>query len=585
MTGGFCSRKKFGRQGALVQPLESRVLLSVVPTDVNITRAPQNQSEPAIAINPLSPSHVFEISNIETGDGLMAAVSSDGGVTWSARTIANDSDNLPPACCDPSAAYDSFGNLFLAYLSADDRKVYVLLSIDNGQTFTLLQEFKGSVDQPTVVSGPGSVWLDFDKDPGVAVSGAAVSGLGAVGSFAPLVEVPGSSGGAFGDISVGSQGQLIVGWQRGSGSHAKLYVNVDVDGLGPLKFAKKAFAISGTRVGYFDDIPAQPNRGIDSELALAYDRSGGAFTGRVYAVYTDENPARHGNADIYLRYSDNGGSVWSVPIRINDDLTLNSQFFPRAVVDQTTGQLAISWYDARNDLGNSSGSDTDQLPNDDVQMFAALVTPAANGVQVSANQQISAGASNADDANNEIDLGDYTGLAFTGGVFMPAWADNSNSTGDNPNHALHAEDIYTARVNTSSFAFTGAIDLGGVAGPGPVVAQVLKSSLAGGQAKGSSYTIQITIAGVNAFDPSTLGSENLLVTGPNGYAASPAYMKAKAVHHGAYWLATYKLAAPNKHWSAADDGQYTLSLQSNQIKDVTGAAAAGGVIGGFVVAP
>ena len=154
----------------------SCVLLSAVPTNVNITRAPQNQAEPAIGINPLSPAHVFEISNIETGDGLMAAVSSDGGVTWSARTIANDNDSLPPACCDPSAAYDSFGNLFLSYLSSDDRKVYVLLSTDNGQNFTLLQEFKGSVDQPTVVSGPGSVWLDFDKDPGVAVNGAAVTG-------------------------------------------------------------------------------------------------------------------------------------------------------------------------------------------------------------------------------------------------------------------------------------------------------------------------------------------------------------------------------------------------------------------------
>ena len=568
----------------MIQSLESRVLLSAIPTNVNITRAPQNQAEESIAINPLSPSHVFEISNIETGDGLMAGTSSDGGATWSTRTIADDKDTLPPACCDPSVAYDSFGNLFLAYLSSDDHSVYLLNSTDNGQNFTLIQQYKGNVDQPTVATGPGSVWLDFDKDPAVAVSGASVSGLGSVGTFEPLVKIPGSSGGAFGDISVGPQGQVIVGWQRGSGSHAKLYVNLDPDGLGPLTFAKKPFAISGTRVGFLDRIAAQPSRGIDSELSLAYDRSGDAFTGRIYAVYTDENPARHGNTDIYLRYSDNGGSFWSAPIRINDDLTLNSQFFPKAVVDQTTGNLAISWYDARNDLGNKVGSDTDQIPNDDVQVFAALVKPLVNGVQVSANQQISAGASNASDANNEVDLGDYTGLAFTNGVFMPAWADNSNSTGDNPNHSLHALDVYTARVNASSFSFTGTIDLGGLAGPGPVVAQVLKSSLAGGQAKGSSYTIQLTIAGSNAFDPTTLSSSNLLVTGPNGFTASPIYVKAKAVHHGAYWLATYKLPAPLKHWSAADGGQYTLSLQANQLKDVTGVAAAAGVIGGFVVA-
>jgi len=36
-------------------------------------------------------------------------------------------------------------------------------------------------------------------------------------------------------------------------------------------------------------------------------------------------------------------------------------------------------------------------------------------------------------------------------------------------------------------------------------------------------------------------------------------------------------------WSAADNGVYTLSRQANQLKDITGLAAAAGVIGGFVV--
>jgi hypothetical protein len=60
--------------------------------------------------------------------------------------------------------------------------------------------------------------------------------------------------------------------------------------------------------------------------------------------------------------------------------------------------------------------------------------------------QVSQGVSNAVAARNGIDFGDYTGLAFHAGIAMPAWADNSNSTGDNPDGALHAFDIYTARV-------------------------------------------------------------------------------------------------------------------------------------------
>jgi hypothetical protein len=62
------------------------------------------------------------------------------------------------------------------------------------------------------------------------------------------------------------------------------------------------------------------------------------------------------------------------------------------------------------------------------------------------NIQISAGTSNSSDAHNGIDYGDYSGLAFYGGIAHPAWSDNSNSTGNNPDGTLHQLDIYTASV-------------------------------------------------------------------------------------------------------------------------------------------
>ena len=60
--------------------------------------------------------------------------------------------------------------------------------------------------------------------------------------------------------------------------------------------------------------------------------------------------------------------------------------------------------------------------------------------------RISAGTSNSHDAQNGIDYGDYTGLSFYGGVAHPAWSDNSNSTGNNPDGRLHQLDIYSAAV-------------------------------------------------------------------------------------------------------------------------------------------
>src|SRR5205085_4211470 len=130
-----------------------------------------------------------------------------------------------------------------------------------------------------------------------------------------------------------------------------------------------------------------------------------------------------GNLDVLVRYSDNQGATWSNPIRVNNDAGVNSQFLPRIGEDDTSGTLAVSWYDCRDDTGTQIGHDTDGKPNDDAEFFAAVITPQADGLRVSPNQQISGGASNAADANNSIDLGDYTGLDFYNGVLHPFWSD------------------------------------------------------------------------------------------------------------------------------------------------------------------
>src|SRR5436309_3296745 len=151
--------------------------------------------------------------------------------------------------------------------------------------------------------------------------------------------------------------------------------------------------------------------------------------------------------DIYVRHSDDDGATWSSPVRVNDDTTKNSQFLPKISLDPTTGDLAVVWYDARADLGNGGAGDTDGIRNDDAQFWGAFSTD--GGASFGLNVQISAGTSNSHDSGNGIDYGDYSGLSFYGGVAHPAWSDNSNSTGDNPDGTLHKLDIYTASVPLS----------------------------------------------------------------------------------------------------------------------------------------
>jgi len=131
-------------------------------------------------------------------------------------------------------------------------------------------------------------------------------------------------------------------------------------------------------------------------------------------------------------------------VRVNDDRTTTSQFLPKISLDPTTGNLAVIWYDSRADLGLGGAGDTDGVFDDDAQLWGAFSTD--GGASFAPNIQISAGTSNSHDSTNGIDYGDYTGLSFYGGVAHPAWSDNSNSTGTNPNGPLFKFDIYTAAV-------------------------------------------------------------------------------------------------------------------------------------------
>jgi hypothetical protein len=404
--------------------------------------------------------------------GLVEAISLDGGTTWT-RKIIGAGDSLGEICCDEQLAWDHYGNLWMTYLLNTNGDVLVAVSTDGGLTFTKAAEIVPTTptgsrapggagskrlrpvhearfgDQPSISVGANSVWVSYTSVPSevIQASGASVSGLGQFGSFSAPESVPTSAGrGDYGDTAVGPSGQVMVTYQDSTngqgGSH--IYTAVDADGLGAGGFADPRY-LARSRVGGFDYLPVQPDRSVDAEANLAWDRSGGAHNGRVYAIWTQESPNESDDMNIMLQYSDDSGVSWIAPTRLNDDATTNSQVMPSIAVDQTTGDVAASWLDARNDLGAGGAGDTDGIPNDDVQLWATYSTD--GGASFAPNFQVSQGTSNARDAQSGFDYGDYTHAAFQSHAFYPAWSDNSNSTGDNPDGTLHQLDLYTARVS------------------------------------------------------------------------------------------------------------------------------------------
>lgn len=418
-------------------PANGPLTLTVGP-NVNITRAAGNQSETAIAINPTNTQNLFATSLFD-----VYKFSMDGGASWQNSNVSA----IPDSCCDQQLAWDEFGNLFMTSFPVNfnanpvTAQTILVLSTNGGASFTSLQSLggaspSGAIDQPSVAVGGGSVWFNYNDNGIMNARGAAVTGLGAIGSFINAQAAPGP-GGTFGDIGVGPDGQVAMVYSENTGNStpANLYYAIDADGLGSQAFSSKL--LFKTNLGSFDNIPAQPNRTIGPEANLAWDRSSGPRRGRLYLVYADETADESNDTEIFVRFSDDNGATFSGAVRVNDDPVGNgkSQFNPAIAVDQTTGDVAVTWYDCRNSANNVT-----------TQIFGSVSRD--GGLTWAANVQISAGTSNATvSAVGNFNYGDYDKMDFHGGVFYRTWTDNSNSTGDNPGGTLGEQDMYTAQVS------------------------------------------------------------------------------------------------------------------------------------------
>jgi hypothetical protein len=152
-----------------------------------------------------------------------------------------------------------------------------------------------------------------------------------------------------------------------------------------------------------------------------------------------------------VRFSDNDGQNWSAPVRVNDDpaAPVRSQFLPKIATNPLSGNIAVCWHDARNAAGN-----------DQMQEFCSIATPTPATPIFFPNAQVSAGTSAGTGSNPpvpglaDIQYGDYSGLAYFRGRAHPIWADQSNSTGDNPD-ATARWDAHSNRIGGGAMANEG----------------------------------------------------------------------------------------------------------------------------------
>jgi hypothetical protein len=459
----------FGSYPILVTIHDNESQVDSLPVS-NVTRQIGSQSFGSIAIDPSNASHLFaaatDVATVLTY-GLTIATSDDAGATWQSRRIADGSDGLPQALGVEQAVFDKFGNLFVAYvMTSDSRSIALIESIDGGHTFTSAATLiaSGTARLPHLAAGPGfgtdgSVWLtwisgDEGSDQSLIVAAASVAGLGELGDFEQHVIATSQLDGrafAFTSIAVGPDGNAMVSYQlrAGSGKLSQIIVQTDADGLGSQPFGGPV-VITNSNVDELS-IPAMSsdNNFVRAAGQLAWDRGDGPTAGRVYLVYTDALELNSALTDIFLRFSDDDGASWSEATILSFGST--SHFLPGLAIDQSTGDVAVGWYEAEE--GNVT-----------THFHVILFDPIEPTFPIRGGYTVSAGSSDATDS--AIDAGGklfqyglYTGMAFVDGVLQVVFGDNSielESTPDPRSFEIANAHIGVAHVHGAPLELEGA---------------------------------------------------------------------------------------------------------------------------------
>src|SRR5207302_6154112 len=170
--------------------------------------------------------------------------------------------------------------------------------------------------------------------------------------------------------------------------------------------------------------------GLDGQLFLAIDRSGGPTNNNIYMLASVEPPGRSTTDVMFVRSTD-GGVTFSSPHKVNDD-PVNPRkwhwFGTFAVAPN--GRLDAVWYDSRNAANNT-----------DSQLFYSWSTDA--GVTWSPNVAVSNAFNPSEGYPNQSKIGDYITIVSdnTGGNVAYAATFNFN-----PSRGQHEEDVYYVRV-------------------------------------------------------------------------------------------------------------------------------------------
>src|SRR5213596_1556613 len=340
---------------------------------------------------------------------------------------------------DPVTNSNEVGNFFYLSLQSDQAQSFfcddLWRSTNGGQTWVEQSPDRGAgggdkqwftIDK---TNGPGH-GFQYQSDDGINCTGGGVqfqrSTDGGVTWQAPIT-IPQEP--TDGTLDVDTNGNLFIGGEGFSNFNCVRSSNAQFGGQTPT-FDRTTSVNLGGSLGSGGINPA----GLDGQLFLAIDRSGTATDNNIYMLASVVPPGRSTTDVMFVRSTD-GGSTFSAPRRINDDLVNPSKWHWFGTLSVApNGRIDAVWYDTRNAANNT-----------DSQLFYSWSTD--GGVTWAANVAVSDAFNPFEGYPNQSKIGDYITIVSdnTGGNVAYSATFNFN-----PTRGQHEEDVYYVRVAPSS---------------------------------------------------------------------------------------------------------------------------------------
>jgi hypothetical protein len=402
------------------------------------------RSESDIRVFYGNPRKVIAASNNIGGSGAQAQFSSpDGGATWTLSELPRISED--DFHTDPTVDWTSDGTAWATTIGVDyygeNLRLRLYKSLDGGVTWSFDSSFGGAqtatdkqmvwIDHSALSPYRDSIYAIWHNDRPVYMS------RRRKGVWSAPVRVSGAETigtGIGGDVKTNAAGVVFGLWPDTDSQKIWLVRSTNGgDSYG------RPVRVASTLGSYDIGVPAQ-----NSRRALIYVSAGAYRTAKknlVYAVWTDlsgaagcQDPEEEPDANaasacksrIWFARSTDGGITWGAKKMINNQPGKNDQFNQALAVDESTGTVAVMYYDTVGDPARRKTNVWYQSSIDDGATWSAPLK-----VSTAATDESAAGA----DLGNQY--GDYNSLTGYAGTFFPVWTDRRRGA---------AEEVWTATV-------------------------------------------------------------------------------------------------------------------------------------------